>query len=488
MRNYPGRDSGGAGESGSALLLTLIALALLSLLGFFVVLDANTGVKISDNFETQIQATYAALAGLNHARVLVRGLAYNDLLRGPDGAYDNSTSYLAQARGFEFRNPISLMAAHSLDISNPGTIFLGVPDDGLISAGFYGISSGTLLIPASGIALESPNPYGAGHIVTSRYFVKVTDNNGEGSEVSGDSNDNPFLDGDGIVIVRSVGVSRTFSEEIGAIRRLNSISVFEARFKRPSTFDAGPALVVLGTDVSASFDGTFDISGALSSGIGTIDTDITDAHHPDQVILGAVGGKGLITGGGLPIPSIQDISGSIQSDRDRALLLNPGFLWDFIQTKAPQFADNYFNGDQNWSNGSVPNLGQYDISRPWNAPGQDPKITVVHGNLNVTGGFSGGGLLIVTGTFSYTGTCGYNGLVLVIGSGSLSADGSGQGIQGAVILASLVNGGGVTVFGVPAISVKGSSRFLSNRDAVQMALRLLPVSQVSFREIAGVDP
>jgi hypothetical protein len=475
-------------ESGSALLITLIALALLSLLSFFVILSANTGVKISDNHETEIQATYAALAGLNHARALVRGLSFNDLLRGPDGAHNNSASYLAQARTFEFRNPLSLSTALSLDISNPAAALSGIADDGLINTGYYGTASGTVLIPATGIALMAHNPYGAGDIITSRYFVKITDNNSEASEISGDSADNPFFDGDGIVIVRSIGVSRTFSETTGAIHRLNSVSVFEARFKRQSTFDAGPAVVVLGTNVNPSFEGAFEISGGLSPGIGALDTDPSDTSYPDQVLLAAAGSKGIIAGGGRPSPSIQDISSDIRLDRDKSQLLNPGFLWDFVQTKAPKFADMYFSGDQNWYGGSAPYLGVYDVSKPWNALGQDPKITVVHGNLNVIGGFSGGGLLIVTGAFSYTGTCAYNGLVLVIGTGRLSADGSGEGIQGGLMLANLVQGGAGTAFGIPSISIRGNSRFLSNRDAVKMALGLVPVSQISFREIAGSDP
>lgn len=475
-------------ESGSALLLTLIALALLSLLAFFVILNANTEVRISDNFETQIQATYAALAGLNHARVLIRGLAFNDLLRGPDGAYSTSAFYLAQARRLDFRNPINSLTAQSLDISNPAAEFQGVPDDGLISTGFCGNLNGTLLIPVTGIALTSPNPYGPGEIVTSRYFVKVTDNNGHASEISGDPEDNPFVDEDGIVVVRSLGISRTFSEVTGAIRRMNSVAVFEAQFKRLSTFDAGPALAVVGTNVNASFAGAFEISGGAFPGIGTIDTDDSDASYPDQAILAAAGISEAITGGGLPIPSVKDISGEIRPDRDRSQLLNPRFLWEFIQTKAPQFADVYLSGDQNWSAGSTPYLGAYDISKPWNAPGQDPRITVVHGNLNITGGFSGGGLLLVTGAFSYTGTCSYNGLVLVIGTGSLFADSSGQAIQGGLILASLINTGAGIFFGIPSISVSGSSRFVSDREAVKMALGLIPVSQVSFREIAGSDP
>ena len=35
--------------------------------------------------------------------------------------------------------------------------------------------------------------------MTARYFVKVTDNNGDASELEADPSDNPFFDGDGII-------------------------------------------------------------------------------------------------------------------------------------------------------------------------------------------------------------------------------------------------------------------------------------------------
>jgi hypothetical protein len=475
-------------DTGSALLLTLILLALLSLLGLFVILNANTEVQISDNFESQVHATYAALAGLNHARALVCGLSFNDLLRGPDGMNDNSEPYLTLARKFEFRNPLSPLTALSLDIADPAAELPGMPDDGVLSTGFIGSVNGTVLIPITGIPLTAANPYGPGTIITARYFVKVTDNNGEASELSGDPADNPFSDGDGIVIVRSVGIARTFSEMTGAIRRLNSVSVYEARFKRPSTFDTGPAITVVGSDTSAHFTGDFEILGGMSLGIGTVDTDAADEFSPEQILLSASGSNGLITGGGSPGPSIRDISSMVLSDSDRSQLLKAGFLWDFVQRKGPRFADLYFDGNQNWGAAAAPYLGAFDSAKPWNAPGQDPKITVVNGDLDVTDGFSGAGVLIVTGAFSYTGVCSYSGLVLVMGTGRLSAGGTGPGIEGGLVLACLINSGTETAFGIPSISVSGNSRFVSNRDAIKMALSLIPVSQISFREIAGSDP
>ena len=475
-------------DSGAALLIALLALLLFSLLGLFMSINSTTGVEISDNYESQIQATYAAMAGLHHARALLRGLALNDLLKGPDGSYDTSPAYMARAKSYEFRNPLSLTAALTLNITDPSSEIPPVPDDGLINTGFCNGSSGTPLIPITGISQSAPNPYGPGTILTSRYFVKVTDNNREASEIAGDSDDNPFIDGDGIVIVRSVGVAKTISNKTGSVMRRNSAVIFEARFKRLATWNLGSPLIVAGNRANAYFGGAFQISGGKFPGIGTIDTVPSDGIFPDQIIRNAANGSGDISGGGAPNPSVRDITGEISSSRDQLLLLNPAYLWDFVYNKAPGMADSYFSGDQYWSDGSAPDIGAYDPAEPVNAPGQDPKFTVVHGNLTATGGLSGGGLLIVTGNFSCSGPFKYNGLILVIGSGSVIAAGSGLQIEGGLFVLSLTDAGGEIGFGIPSISISGDSRLTSSEEAVRMAVGLIPPSQISFREIAGSDP
>ena len=151
-------------------------------------------------------------------------------------------------------------------------------------------------------------------------------------------------------------------------------------------------------------------------------------------------------------------------------------------------ADNFYEGNQSWLEGSAPGLGAFNPSKPWNAPEQDPKITVVQGDLQISGGLSGGGLLIVTGNFSYSGAFAFSGLVIVAGSGRLMAAGSGSGIEGGVLVANLINAGGEIAFGPSSLSIGGNSRIASNRENVRMAIGLIPVSQISFREIAGSDP
>jgi hypothetical protein len=319
----------------------------------------------------------------------------------------------------------------------------------------------------------------------SRYFVKVTDNNGEASEIAGDESDHPFCDGDGIVIVRSLGVSKTLPYRLGPVNRLNSTVVYEARFKRLSTWNLGPALVVLGSDVNAHFDGDCAISGGQSAGIGTIDTFPGDSAMPDQIISSAAEQCADISEDGF---AVREISGDILSDKDQALLLNPEYLWDFVNNQAPKVADSFWGESQKWSDPRAPYLGYFDCARPANAPEQDPKVVVVNGDLHLSGGLSGGGLLIVTGDLQLSGPFAFSGLILVIGSGSLEVHDSGEGVAGGIVVANISNQDGVIGFGTPHVSISGSSRIVSQKDAVRMAIGLLPPSQISFREITNSDP
>ncbi len=169
-------------EQGVAVLIAMIALSIFSVLGMYMSLNATTEVRIADNYESKLQADFAARAGMDHARELLMDLQVNDLLNGPDATHSNAVNYMNQARTAAFRNPLTWQTARSLDILNPANAVSGLPDDGIVNTGKYNTTNGTPLIPITGIALSSPNPYGPGSIITSRYFVKVTDNNGEASD------------------------------------------------------------------------------------------------------------------------------------------------------------------------------------------------------------------------------------------------------------------------------------------------------------------
>lgn len=473
-------------EGGVALPMTLFALILFSVLGLFMTLDAVTGVRISDNFESHTRATYAALAGLDHAAALLGGLDIDAMLRGPDGAWDGSFAAVAAARGTPFRMPLPPLTAQALDIDAPGSATAGLPDDGVLSTGAFGGAAGTPLIPLSGLPLVAAG--GEAERVLSRYFVKVTDNNGDPSELASDPGDDPFTDGDGIVIVRSLGAARTFAESTGTLVRRNSVVVFETRLRRERLWDPGSALTVLGSAVDALFAGNPVIDGLGAPGIGAVDTDAGDGVDPASILRTAAGAAGTVAGGGLETPSVEDITAAIASDRGRARLLDPRALEDFIHVRAPRMADLVLDGPQTWGGGAAPALGVYDSAAAWNAPGQAPRITLVRGDLDAPGGFSGGGILVVTGALDCSGPIAWAGLVLVLGEGRVDLSGPGSGIEGGLIVANLVPTAAGVVFGTPRVSIGGEARIRSDPAAVRMAISLIPADRISFREITTADP
>ena len=475
-------------EAGMALVLTLLVLALISVLGLVITMNATMELRISDNSESHTQAVLAAMSGLEHARVAVHRLDFDSLLRGPDGVYNTSAAYMNEAKTFGFRLPFSILTAQKLNIESPIESIGYVSDDGIISTGAHLGVHGKALIPKEGIALLTDNPAGTEKQIVSRYFVKVTDNNGEASELAADAANNPFIDGDGIIIVRSIGVSRTIADTAGESMRHNSVAVFESRLRRTAVWNLGPALNILGNSANAVFTGSPEIYGGSSAGIGILNTSSNGSEFPEHFLSKARAVAGNITGGGLAIPSIRDISAEARSDRDKSKLFNADWLMDFIKRRAPRMADMVREGDHIWMKAGMPFLGFYDKTKPWNAPAQKPLFILVNGNLSAPEGLTGAGVLVVTGRLECAGTLDYRGLILVLGTGQLALATEGQGVAGSIITGKLVDSGGKITFGAPDIDIGGFTRITADKDMVRMALRLFPVEQISFREIAGSDP
>jgi len=485
-------------EEGLATLIALIALAIFSLLSFYMAFGAKTELRISDNYESEVQATFAARAGLTHAREVIRGLQYNDLLAGPDGTYNNAAGYLSAARTFAFRNPVPWATARSLNILNPVSDLTGFADDGVMSTGKYGGTNGTPLVPLTGIAETAPNPYGAGTITTARYFVKVTDNNGEATEVApgADFLNNPFVDGDNIIIVRSMGVAQTIHQTVAGTVRRNSVAVAETRFRMRTTFNLDAPFVVEGPDVAFSrnrfFDGnSFDIDGGAGNpGIATIDTNTGDTVSLEQTLESALTkNQQNNISGNCADPCVTDITGTIVPGTDKALLMSPSYLWDLVYNVVPKFADAVYQGDQHWDSTTAPFLGSYDWTKDPNDVTQNPRTTYVNGDLDLSGDITGGGLLVVTGKLNGNGHCIWNGLVLVIGEGDLDMSGWNLGVHGGMFVAKLVNNSGTIEFGIPNVTIAGNSNIVIHSDSITMGMRQIAPEQIGYREINSMmDP
>jgi len=489
-------ESGGNGEAGLALLLSLITLLLFAIIGLFLSVNATTEVRISDNYETMAKARYASLAGIGHTRELMRGLQFNDVLRGPDGVFDQRSSYIDLARSHRFRNPLEWSVAQVADVVDPGAYLPNASDDGIVNTGSYGSTPGIVLIPAVGIPQMVANYQGSGLRIISRYFVKVTDNNGEETELAGDPSDDPFSDGDATIIVRSLGISQTISEQTeGSVRR-NSIVVYEVRLKRNSALDLMAPIVLQGPDAAPAsaemfLGDTFHVWGdAHRPGIATIDTNAFDGIRPGESIAAhlTLDQHDNILGAGLE-PSIRDITDLLETDADRNMIRDGQYMWSLIDELIPRIADSVYRDGQIWYNGRDGVIGSYDIGLAATAPSQQPRVSFVTGDLSVRGSIAGGGVLVVAGSLEVLGRLSFSGLILLVGQGELDASEGSLEVAGGILMASLQNDDGRISWGIPKLSLGGSSLIQIHQGAIDMALSLLPLEQVSFREIhPSIDP
>jgi len=472
-------DRGLKDEQGIAMVLVMIALSLLIMCSAYLFLSSVEDLRISDNSESMIQARLAARAGIDHAREILRGLTFNDLLKGPDGA---ASTDLTTARLVSFRNPAPWATFRSLNIEDPTSDVSSLVDDGLINTG----PAGTVLIPKTGNVFTAANPYGSGTITTARYFLKVTDNNGETAELARDATNNPFVDGDGTIIIRSVGVARTIQESSGANVRRNSVAIYESRFFQGSPFhDLGSPAVVVGSDIRANFSGnSFDIIGNSNGpGIGTIDTNLFDGKDPAAILKTATAGKGNISGnctGSTATKCIADITASVTTDPSKSNLANAAWLYDFVTNQVPAMADY-----------TIPAGGSLSAANIGTA--ENPKITIAEGDLTASGDFHGAGLLVVKGALTMGGAIQWDGLVLVIGKGEFWTHGMNNGIFGGLVVAGVsLDGSGQPVFTAANtdFDIRGNSNITTyDGSLANMGNGLVPLKQLSFREIpSGLDP
>jgi hypothetical protein len=478
-----------------ALLIVLIALLMFSVIGMYLALAATAEMRISDNFESYYRARLEALAGMNHARVLLRGLCFDDQLRGPDGTYGTSAAYFSSARAFSFRMPVAPSRARIMDILNPGGVLSGISDDGILNSGKHPGGNGTVLIPPTGIAHTIANPESGASAIAGRYFVKASDNNGEAGELASDPGNNPFFDGDGQIILRSMGIARTLGESMNAAIRKNTVAVYEGRFKRFLTYELDAPVVVQANAIAPAREKVFagvDFliqGGSAAPGIAVIDPQPGEGLAPAEQVRSRLGPDqaGCLQGAG-GAPSVLDITSAIATDADKKLLLDETASWRFLRVTLPQFADNIHSGNQSWIGSAPASLGSYDSGLPSTSPVQDPRVTVVDGDLLADGSLSGAGILVVTGRAAIKGNFSFKGMILVLGAGEIDI-GGWTSISGGVFIAGLSKEQEIISWGTAKLSVGGNARIQFNQDLVRMAVNLMPPAMLSLREITGaIDP
>lgn len=444
-------------ERGFALLLATVIAVLLTLIGLTLTTNSITEYQGSTEFEAHQKALLIADAGLSLVKEDLRGQILSDLLSTPTQvpkylSYDNP-----EAGSLAARNPIPPFEARNINFDDPPA----TQDSRTVYA---------LLTDPSGDTITDTSQ--------GRYFASLTDNS---DEALYGLVDDPLLDVDFSVFVRVVGIYPVGGGQGSAIgsARKNAVAVLEAELRRDMSFDLSSPLTLQGPDVNANFSGnSFDVTGDEDHpaiGVMNDDPDSNDASTAYESVLDAVGRFGHLSGmegpDGLPI---MDMTETVRSDPDPGSqeILDPDYLIRFANLLAA-FADVRYETDQVLSGGNII-MGT----------AEDPQITVFLGDLDLSGGGSGNGILVVKGDFYYSGAFDFDGVILVLGEGNLYMSGANKDITGGLFVSRVESdGSGGWSLGTPTISIEGNSNFYFDGDSIRLAVSLMPMKVISLREI-----
>lgn len=206
--------------------------------------------------------------------------------------------------------------------------------------------------------------------------------------------------------------------------------------------------------------------GGGGSSITSVVNDIT--QNPNR--------SGEYTGGGLPTPSVADVSTNLPTTES-----TPSQL-EAIVAQLESTADYIVAGPAT----SLPSYGT--AANPVTIVVDSIGNNGATGNLTLSGNITGYGILVVRGTYSPGGTVGWNGMVLVIGQGNVQGTGGGNNsYNGAVFVAQTRDAAGnlLNNLGAPTFdwSGGGGNGISYNSCAISNATNNQTYRVLSFRDI-----
>jgi type II secretory pathway pseudopilin PulG len=245
-------------EQGFALILVLIALVILTLLAMALSYNAITDMKISDNHKASAQAWHLAEEGIYQAKEFIRnnGFELNEVLGMNKTLANYSNDPVFAPDTYGYRYPISLSLARTLSFFRSASGAEQFPSATDTKDG-RGIITRRQMYPDlynDDVYLIKPAAEAraaAGGNYANGYFAVRVVNNLSDAEINlgGD----PFVDKDNRVLIRSVGMVRTFNSDIASgADRNNSVSVLEAMVRRDKTLDTIAPMVIIGPCVNAA--------------------------------------------------------------------------------------------------------------------------------------------------------------------------------------------------------------------------------------------
>jgi hypothetical protein len=435
----------GKSECGVALFIAIFALLLICVVAMALMVMAGTETSLNANYKSSVQAFYDARAGVEEARG--RLWSGNPNALGAFVVAPGGTLAVGQAR--YILNPAGSETVNPLDMS-AGNIYA---DRQYINE--WGVN------PPAGATTTNSISTQAGVPGPLFKWVRITPRTEQsaGIDVNGDGaldNATPlFYDGTQQILgpngtayqafeVTSLAVTPSGSQRM--VQYVVAPTSFNLTFPSALTFD-GPAPTFNAPNSNPFMTNGNDRTGSnpvagcvvpvqpAKNAIGVLnagDIPTVESGIPNNRLSHYVGVGGT--------PSVGNVSGMLPSNEQTV-----SSLQQLVQDISKQ-ANNVLTGP----------IGSLSAAQLGSAA--SPQITVVNGDLSLSGNTTGYGILVVTGNLSFSGNNGWRGIVLVIGQGSLSVNGGGNNeFDGAILIAKTLNAAGqpLAALGSPTVSWSG---------------------------------
>ena len=447
MQNHSPKTSRKS-ERGVALFIAIFALLLISVVALALMVMAGTETSLNSNYKSSVQVFYDARAGVEEARGrLWKGnpnfLGAALALNAATGTMDvGSVTYILNPAAGEVVNPTDMSSGNQYADRQYSSEWGGNPPTNPPTVASVSTQAGV------------PGPLFKWVRITPRTEGSA------GMDVNGDGaldNANPlYYDGTQQMLSNQIPPTATGYQvfEVTALaetptgsQRLVQYNVaatnLNLKFPSALTFD-GPA-----PNYNAPSSNPFDMNGNDRSGanqmagctipaqpakpaVGVLspaDIPITESTIPGNRLNHYLGSGGS--------PSVGDISSVLPPTEQTVTNLNQ------VVSSITQVANNVIPGPAS----TVP-MGS----------ASNPQITVVNGDLTLSGNNTGYGILVVTGTLTFSGNTGWRGIVLVVGQGNMVENGGGNNeFDGAVLVAKTLDASGLPLatLGQPILNWNG---------------------------------
>ena len=447
MQNHSPKTSRKS-ERGVALFIAIFALLLISVVALALMVMAGTETSLNSNYKSSVQVFYDARAGVEEARGrLWKGnpnfLGATLALNPATGTMDvGSVSYILNPAAGEVVNPADMSSGNQYADRQYSSEWGGNPPTNPPTVASVSTQAGV------------PGPLFKWVRITPRTERSA------GMDVNGDGaldNANPlYYDGTQQMLSNQIPPTTTAYQvfEVTALaetptgsQRLVQYNVaatnLNLKFPSALTFD-GPT-----PNYNAPSSNPFDMNGNDRSGANQM----AGCTIPAQPAKPAVG---VLSPGDIPTtestipgnrlnhylgsggaPSVGDISSLLPPTEQTVSNLNQ------LVSNITQVANNVIQGPAS----TVP-MGS----------ASNPQITVVNGDLTLSGNNTGYGILVVTGTLTFSGNTGWRGIVLVVGQGNMVENGGGNNeFDGAVLVAKTLDASGrpLAALGQPILNWNG---------------------------------